>query len=70
MNPDPIHQRLTAIETRLASIERGLADAQQLRAALLHESESRRQLAEQAAYLLEQLGEARRELQRRQSQGS
>ena len=62
MSMDPIHERLAAIESRLAGIERGMADADHLRAALQHEIDSRRQLAEQAAYLLEQLGEARREL--------
>lgn len=67
MSMDPIHERLAAIESRLANIERGLADADHLRAALQHEVDSRRQLAEQAAYLLEQLGEARRELRKLQS---
>lgn len=67
MNLDPIHERLAAIESRLANIERGLAEASQLRSALQHEIDSRRQLAEQAAYLLEQLGEARRELRELQA---
>ncbi len=69
MNPDPLHERLAAIESRLASLERSLADAQQLRLALQHETESRRQLAEQAAYLLEQLGDARRELRELKQKG-
>lgn len=67
MNLDPIHERLAAIESRLANIERGLAEASQLRSALQHEIDSRRQLAEQAAYLLEQLGESRRELRELQA---
>ena len=67
MNLDPIHERLAAIESRLAGIERGLAEAGQLRQALQHEIDSRRQLAEQAAYLLEQLGEARREVRELQA---
>ncbi len=62
MNPDLIHERLAAIESRLANIERGLMEAKELRASLQHEVDSRRQLAEQAAYLLEQLGDARRQL--------
>ena len=67
MNLDPIHERLAAIESRLAGIERGLAESSQLRQALQHEIDSRRQLAEQAAYLLEQLGEARREVRELQA---
>ena len=62
MDTDPIFERLAAIESRLLRLEAALAEADRLREALEHERESRRQLAEQAAYLLEQLGDARREV--------
>ena len=62
MNDSDTAQKLLAIESRLVRIESALAEAAQLRAALQPEVESRRQFAEQAAYLLEMLGEARREL--------
>lgn len=62
MNDHDLKQQLSAIHERLGRIEAGLAESAQLRSALQHEIESRRQLSEQAAYLLELVGEMRREL--------
>lgn len=63
MNLQPVVDRLEAVESRLARIEECFAESRRLRDALQHEVESRRKLAEQAAYLLEQLGAARRQIQ-------
>lgn len=62
MNDKDLRDQLAAIAQRLERIESGLVEAAQLRVALQHEIESRRQLAEQAAYLLELVGEVRRDL--------
>lgn len=70
MNLQPVADRLEAVESRLARIEGCLAESLRLREALQHEVESRRKLAEQAVYLLEQLGAARRQIQALQAQRS
>jgi hypothetical protein len=69
MNDHDVKQQLSAIQARLGRIEAGLAEAAYLRAALQHEIESRRQLSEQAAYLLELVGEMRRELKAAKAKG-
>ncbi len=69
MNDKDLKEQLAAIAQRLERIEAGLVEAAQLRVALQHEIESRRQLAEQAAYLLELVGEVRRELKAAQRKG-
>lgn len=62
MTGNDIPSRLDAIEARLSRIEQAIGDSARLREQLQHEIESRRALAEQTAYLLEKLGEARREV--------
>lgn len=62
MTGNDIPSRLDAIEARLSRIEQAIGDTARLREQLQHEIESRRALAEQTAYLLEKLGEARREV--------
>jgi hypothetical protein len=69
MNDKDLRDQLAAIAQRLERIESGLVEAAQLRVALQHEIESRRQLAEQAAYLLELVGEVRRDLRASQLKG-
>ena len=69
MNDKDLRDQLAAIAQRLERIESGLVEAAQLRVALQHEIESRRQLAEQAAYLLELVGEVRRDLRASQPKG-
>lgn len=62
MTGNDIPSRLDAIEARLSRIEQAIGDSARLREQLQHEIESRKALAEQTAYLLEKLGEARREV--------
>lgn len=63
MNIEPVVERLAAMESRLSRIEERLVESDQLRKELQNEIEGRRKLAEQAVYLLEQLGAARRQIQ-------
>jgi hypothetical protein len=69
MNDHDVKQQLSTIQERLGRIEAGLAETAYLRSALQHEIESRRQLSEQAAYLLELVGEMRRELKAAKAKG-
>jgi len=57
-----IADRLLAIEARLDGLDRCLHEEAQLRNKLDVSEESRRQLADQAAHLLEQLSQTRNEL--------
>lgn len=61
MTDEPIRTRLDAIDARLVRIEEVLAENERLRAALQYESEGRRALAEQVTWLLELLGESRKD---------
>jgi septal ring factor EnvC (AmiA/AmiB activator) len=62
MEQADLTRRLDAIDARLERLDRSLAEADRLREALDHERQSRRELAEQAQWLVETLGETRREL--------
>jgi hypothetical protein len=64
MEPDQVLKRLDAIDERLSRIEQALPDIEALRSALQHERDSRASLADQTAWLIESLGEARLELRR------
>lgn len=57
-----IADRLQAIEGRLDGLDRCLQRESELRHSLDESEESRRQLADQAAHLLEQLSQTRKEL--------
>ncbi len=57
-----IASRLQAIEKRLDGLDRCLQRETELRHKLDESEESRRQLADQAAHLLEQLSQTRNEL--------
>lgn len=56
------HATLAEIARRLAAIERAVHGAEELRQDLAREVEARRRLGEQTVWLLEQLGEARKEI--------
>ena len=62
MDQADLARRLDAIDARLERIETDLAGAERLREALQHERDSRRALAEQTSWLIEVLGEARKEV--------
>ena len=57
-----IADRLLAIEERLDGLDRCLQHKAELRRNLAESEENRRQLADQAAHLLEQLSQTRNEL--------
>jgi len=59
---DAILARLDAIDARLDALEGVTAEAADLRARLAHETESRAALAEQTSWLIEVLGDARKEV--------
>lgn len=62
MDLSHLMQRLDSIDQRLSRIEQRLEEVDTLREALQHERDSRGALAEQTTWLIETLGEARKEV--------